>query len=106
MMVVLSLHVIVLLQVAVPSTIHCDHLIEAQVGAAEDLQRAKVSTLLSCVHPHNTGYSWVACIIIETCSFSLLHYMNRKSQYYDLLYFMLYHGLSSSLFSLSSPVGQ
>jgi len=28
-------------KVAVPSTIHCDHLIEAQVGAAEDLQRAK-----------------------------------------------------------------
>lgn len=51
MMVVLSLRAIVLLQVAVPSTIHCDHLIEAQVGAAEDLQRAKVSTPLSCVHP-------------------------------------------------------
>lgn len=28
-------------KVAVPSTIHCDHLIEAQVGGAEDLQRAK-----------------------------------------------------------------
>lgn len=27
--------------VAVPSTIHCDHLIEAQVGGAEDLKRAK-----------------------------------------------------------------
>lgn len=26
---------------AVPSTIHCDHLIEAQLGGAEDLQRAK-----------------------------------------------------------------
>ena len=101
MMVVLSLRPVVLLQVAVPSTIHCDHLIEAQVGAAEDLQRAKVSTLLSCVHPHNTGYSWVAYIIIETCSFSLLHYMSRKSQYYDLLYLMLYRVLSSSLFSLS-----
>lgn len=32
-----------LLQVAVPSTIHCDHLIEAQVGAAADLKRAIVS---------------------------------------------------------------
>ena len=31
----------VLFQVAVPSTIHCDHLIEAQSGAAEDLQKAK-----------------------------------------------------------------
>ncbi len=25
-----------------PSTIHCDHLIEAQVGGEEDLKRAKV----------------------------------------------------------------
>ena len=29
-------------RVAVPSTIHCDHLIEAQVGADKDMQRAKV----------------------------------------------------------------
>lgn len=29
-------------KVSVPSTIHCDHLIEAQLGAAEDLQKAKV----------------------------------------------------------------
>eukprot|EP00064_Thunnus_orientalis_P002783 superscaffoldBa00000213_g2791 len=28
-------------KVAVPSTIHCDHLIEAQIGGAQDLQRAK-----------------------------------------------------------------
>ncbi|XP_012708426.2 aconitate hydratase, mitochondrial [Fundulus heteroclitus] len=28
-------------KVAVPSTIHCDHLIEAQVGGVQDLQRAK-----------------------------------------------------------------
>ncbi|XP_029292895.1 aconitate hydratase, mitochondrial-like [Cottoperca gobio] len=28
-------------KVAVPSTIHCDHLIEAQIGGPEDLQRAK-----------------------------------------------------------------
>ena len=31
-------------RVAVPSTIHCDHLIEAQIGGVEDLQRAKVRT--------------------------------------------------------------
>lgn len=29
-------------RVAVPSTIHCDHLIEAKDGGAQDLQRAKV----------------------------------------------------------------
>ena len=28
-----------------PTTIHCDHLIEAQVGGAEDLKRAKVSKM-------------------------------------------------------------
>ena len=28
-------------RVAVPSTIHCDHLIEAQVGGNQDLARAK-----------------------------------------------------------------
>uniref|UniRef100_A0A8C7P2M4 Aconitate hydratase, mitochondrial n=1 Tax=Oncorhynchus mykiss TaxID=8022 RepID=A0A8C7P2M4_ONCMY len=28
-------------KVAVPSTIHCDHLIEAQIGGVEDLKRAK-----------------------------------------------------------------
>ena len=28
-------------KVAVPSTIHCDHLIEAQLGADKDLQKAK-----------------------------------------------------------------
>lgn len=30
-------------RVAVPSTIHCDHLIEAQIGGDKDLARAKVS---------------------------------------------------------------
>jgi len=28
-----------------PTTIHCDHLIEAQVGGDEDLKRAKVSQI-------------------------------------------------------------
>lgn len=27
-----------------PSTIHCDHLIEAQFGGEQDLKRAKVNT--------------------------------------------------------------
>lgn len=30
-------------RVAVPSTIHCDHLIEAQIGGEKDLARAMVS---------------------------------------------------------------
>lgn len=33
-------------RVAVPSTIHCDHLIEAQVGGDKDLARAKVKFFL------------------------------------------------------------
>lgn len=44
-------------KVAVPSTIHCDHLIEAQRGGAEDLARAKVRdgrTSLSCLHTMRT----------------------------------------------------
>lgn len=32
-------------KVAVPSTIHCDHLIEAQTGGVKDLARAKVRCL-------------------------------------------------------------
>jgi len=31
-------------RVAVPSTIHCDHLIEAYVGGEKDLAKAKAST--------------------------------------------------------------
>jgi len=33
-------------KVAVPSTIHCDHLIEAYVGGDKDLAKAKVTVLL------------------------------------------------------------
>lgn len=32
-------------KVAVPSTIHCDHLIEAQLGGEKDLRRAKVNII-------------------------------------------------------------
>ncbi|MBN3293112.1 ACON protein, partial [Polypterus senegalus] len=39
-------------RVAVPSTIHCDHLIEAQVGGAKDLERAK--------EMHQEVYSFIA----------------------------------------------
>ena len=35
-------------KVAVPSTVHCDHLIEAQVGGARDLARAKVCPPSKC----------------------------------------------------------
>jgi len=31
-------------RVAVPSTVHCDHLIEAQLGGEQDLARAKVNS--------------------------------------------------------------
>lgn len=35
-------------RVAVPTTIHCDHLIEAQTGGQADLERAQVPTTLFC----------------------------------------------------------
>ena len=48
--------------VAVPSTIHCDHLIQAQEGAVKDLERAVVSNkevydfLASAGAKHNIGF--------------------------------------------------
>ena len=44
-------------RVAVPSTVHCDHLIEAQIGGEKDLQRAKVlvKAVTHEVIQHNTA---------------------------------------------------
>lgn len=42
-------------KVAVPSTIHCDHLIEAQLGGEKDLRRAKVSWRWC---PGTVGVTW------------------------------------------------
>ncbi|TKR94313.1 hypothetical protein L596_008610 [Steinernema carpocapsae] len=39
-------------QVAVPSTIHCDHLINAQVGGDKDLARAKLGKLFFNRNPN------------------------------------------------------
>ncbi len=39
-------------KVAVPSTVHCDHLIEAQVGGVADLKRANVQNKASSVFSH------------------------------------------------------
>ena len=36
--------------VAVPTTVHCDHLIEAQIGGEKDLARAKVLLRADCLH--------------------------------------------------------
>ncbi|KAH7724492.1 aconitate hydratase [Aphelenchoides avenae] len=49
-------------KVAVPSTIHCDHLIEAQRGGAEDLARAKITNaevykfLSSAANKYGVGF--------------------------------------------------
>ena len=49
-------------KVAVPSTVHCDHLIEAQLGGEKDLARAKV------MYKNTTSYrvmlfcNWHLCI--------------------------------------------
>lgn len=48
--------------VAVPTTVHCDHLIEAQLGAAKDLKRANEMNkevydfLASCSAKYNIGF--------------------------------------------------
>lgn len=46
-------------RVAVPSTIHCDHLIEAQIGGADDLKRAKVKILLTRWQLDFTDFMWI-----------------------------------------------
>lgn len=43
-------------KVAVPSTIHCDHLIEAQVGGDKDLARAKVRNIINHIFYHYELY--------------------------------------------------
>uniref|UniRef100_A0A8C6LIW9 Aconitate hydratase, mitochondrial n=1 Tax=Nothobranchius furzeri TaxID=105023 RepID=A0A8C6LIW9_NOTFU len=48
-------------KVAVPSTIHCDHLIEAQIGGAQDLQRAKIV--------YNPGSGIIHQIILENYAY-------------------------------------
>ncbi|KAJ1499423.1 Aconitate hydratase mitochondrial, partial [Coelomomyces lativittatus] len=48
--------------VAVPTTVHCDHLIEAQIGGAKDLVRANVQNkevydfLSTCSAKYNIGF--------------------------------------------------
>ena len=70
---------------AVPSTIHCDHLIEAQLGGAEDLQRAKdlnqevYQFLSSSSAKYGVGFWKPGSGIIHqvwTDITSLLHYIN------------------------------
>lgn len=45
-------------KVAVPSTIHCDHLIEAQIGGEKDLARAKVRDF-TCLISQKLRYEWL-----------------------------------------------
>ena len=66
-------------KVAVPSTIHCDHLIEAYVGGPTDLAKAKVYGSLSLCYPtHNrtlevlmiigTHMVYVTIVYFYTCT--------------------------------------
>ena len=49
-------------RVAVPSTIHCDHLIEAQIGGAQDLARAKdLNKEVSSLFPKNSN--WIFMLV-------------------------------------------
>lgn len=49
---------------AVPTTIHCDHLIEARLGSAKDLATAKVSNEEVCV----AGCSIYSFVLIQVGS--------------------------------------
>uniref|UniRef100_A0A4W3H5F4 Aconitate hydratase, mitochondrial n=1 Tax=Callorhinchus milii TaxID=7868 RepID=A0A4W3H5F4_CALMI len=55
-------------QVAVPSTIHCDHLIEAQIGGEQDLARAKVLYQLSLLQIVLENYAFPGVLLIGTDS--------------------------------------
>lgn len=41
--------------VATPSTVHCDHLIEAQIGGEKDLERAYSSTYTATTEPQSSS---------------------------------------------------
>ena len=50
--------------VAVPSTVHCDHLIEAQVGGEKDLARA--------ININKEVYDFLATATAKVCCSNLL----------------------------------
>lgn len=52
-------------KVAVPSTVHCDHLIEAQLGGDKDLKRAKVMFKLFCC---TVGQGLFSFLVVEVPS--------------------------------------
>ena len=76
-------------RVAVPSTIHCDHLIEAYVGGDKDLARAKVTPptqhhpmqasvvmlQLCCTMLHEQCMDWFALPVVSDNY--MLHFIVR-----------------------------
>lgn len=87
-------------KVAVPSTIHCDHLIEAQIGGEKDLARAKdinkevYNFLASAGNKYGVGF-WkpgsgkffffsLKCIHYYKCGFLCNIYRARQEELYIL----------------------
>ncbi len=50
---------------AVPTTVHCDHLIEAQVGGVKDLARA--------IDINKEVYDFLATATAKVCFFNYIH---------------------------------
>lgn len=59
---------------AVPTTVHCDHLIEAQIGGVKDLARA--------IDINKEVYDFLATATAKVCFFSLLRRKERVSHNY------------------------
>ncbi len=61
---------------AVPTTVHCDHLIEAQVGGVKDLARAK--------EINKEVYDFLATGTAKVCGLALYDAMLLQSRQYGL----------------------
>lgn len=68
-------------KVAVPSTIHCDHLIEAQIGGAQDLQKAKVNNARK-----GTMRMW----LFWMCHYWHLYCMNKSHFNSSLMHYLIH----------------
>ena len=58
---------------AVPTTVHCDHLIEAQIGGVKDLARAKAI--------NKEVYDFLATATAKVCLITSLIYLETLVRY-------------------------
>lgn len=93
------------IQVAVPSTIHCDHLIEAQSGASDDLKRAKETNkevydfLASSASKYGVGFWKPGSGIIHQVKKQNKNNSNRLLQYQQIYIYCIL-GYSLDVFQI------